>query len=270
MANIRTQTGSFAYAKYQLRRCILEKALQRACTIEDYDAALRHFGGCAFCGATPAPRKDHLVAVINCGDFIRSNVVPACQVCDDSKGQRDYRDWMRDSNSRRSLKARGFTSTQIEARIKLIQGWQAGYKPKTEAELFGEDHTEYEQILETMAKLCEQASRLAHRVRNRSNRHPIERTNHTSVAATLETNADRIRHFIIERYVRPAQKRGDKTVTIRAGDVHSQMSLHGQHANVCQVMRGQKFLSLAGIQLSSHRGTPAGAESFFSYEIGGN
>ena len=133
MTKIRTQTGSFAYAKYQLRRSILENALEKNLTTEDYKVALEFFRGCAFCGAKRAPRKDHLIPVIQCGDFILRNVVPACQKCDDSKGQKEYHEWMRNSISGRSLKARGFTDEQIEERIKLIEKWQSGYRPLTEA-----------------------------------------------------------------------------------------------------------------------------------------
>ena len=104
MARIRTQTGGFYYARYQLKRSILENALDNNCTTEDYAAALKFFDGCAFCGAPEAPRKDHLVAVFQCGDFIRQNVVPACQKCDDSKGQKEYHEWMRHSTSKLSLK----------------------------------------------------------------------------------------------------------------------------------------------------------------------
>jgi len=121
MARIRTQTGSFSYAKYQLRRSILENSLETDYTTEDYETALEFFGGCAFCGTKQASRKDHLVSVFQCGDFISPNVVPACQICDDSKGQKEYHEWMRKSNSRRPLKARGFGDKHIEERIKLIE-----------------------------------------------------------------------------------------------------------------------------------------------------
>ena len=67
MARIRTQTGGFCYAKYQFKRSILENALDNNFTTEDHTAALRFFGGCAFCGVAEAPRKDHLVAVFQCG-----------------------------------------------------------------------------------------------------------------------------------------------------------------------------------------------------------
>jgi len=174
MTKVRTQTGSFAYARYQLKRSILENAVENDYTTEDYEDALEFFGGCAFCGTKQAPRKDHLVPVIQRGDFIPRNVVPACQKCDDSKGQKEYHEWMLNSNSRRSLKARGFTDERIGERIKLIEKWQSGYKPMTEAELFGKDYPKYQEILQKMEQLCEEAKRLTSRVRSRNRKSGID------------------------------------------------------------------------------------------------
>ena len=113
MTKVRTQTGNFTYAKYQLKRSILENALEDDYTTEDYEAALKFFGGCAFCGARQPPRKDHLVPVIKCGDFVRRNVVPACQKCDDSKGRKEYHEWMLNSNSRHSFMVKSRSSLKV-------------------------------------------------------------------------------------------------------------------------------------------------------------
>jgi hypothetical protein len=164
---MRTQTGSFCYARYQLKRSILENALQNNYTFEDYEAGLKFFGGCAFCGTPKAPRKDHLVAVFQCGDFVRQNVVPACQECDDSKGRNDYHDWMLYSNSEKSLRRRRMTMEKIKKRIKMIETWQSGYKCLQENTLFGENYPEYLEILKQMDSLCEKAEILAAKARSR-------------------------------------------------------------------------------------------------------
>jgi len=264
---IRPQTGSFAYAKYQLRRSILENALEKDFTTEDYKDALEFFGGCAFCGDKEAPRKDHLIPVIQCGDFIRRNVVPACQRCDDSKGQKEYHDWMRNSNSRRSLKARGFTDEQIEGRIKRIEKWQSGYRAKTEKELFGKEYAKYQEILQRMERLCEEAEQMTQRVLARNRKPGIAQASMPRASKSGESAADRIRQFIIKQYVVPARRRGEKTITVRAGDVHAKMKLRRQHANVCQVMKGDKFRHLANVKLKSFKGTKAGANAYFTYQL---
>jgi len=267
MANIRTQTGSIAYAKYQLRRSILENALEKNFTTEDYEDALKFFGGCAFCGAKQAPRKDHLVPVIGCGDFVRCNVVPACQKCDDSKGRNGYHEWMLNSDSRCSLKARGFADKQIEKQIRLIEKWQSGYTPRTEAQLFGKDYSTYQQILQRMEQLCEESRQMTDRVKSRNRKPALGAVFVSKSSKDTESSADRIRRFILSHYIVPARSRGEKTVIVRAGDVHAQMSLRSQHANVCQAMRGDKFLNLANVKLKSSKGPLAGGNTYFTYQL---
>jgi len=258
MKKIRTATGSLAYAKYQLRRSILESSLEDNYYDEDHKDALKLFGGCAFCGSKNTSRKDHLVPVISRGDFIRPNVVPACQVCDDSKGQKEYQDWMRNSTSPKSLRQRGFSIEQIEERIAKIEQWQNGYKAKSERQLFGQDYDQYIDILNKMDSLCDEARQLVDKVKSQNNKI----TKHNG-----GTTADRIRLYAIENYINPARKRNEKAVSIRSGDIHSEMKLHGNHANVCQALRGEAFQSLADVKLLSESGPRMGGNTYFRYKI---
>jgi len=258
MKKIRTATGSLAYAKYQLRRSILESSLEDNYYDEDHKDALKFFGGCAFCGSKNTSRKDHLVPVISRGDFIRPNVVPACQVCDDSKGQKEYQDWMRNSTSPKSLRQRGFSIERIEERIAKIEQWQNGYKAKSERQLFGQDYDQYIDILNKMDSLCDEARQLVDKVKSQNNKI----TKHNG-----GTTADRIRLYAIENYINPARKRNEKAVSIRSGDIHSEMKLHGNHANVCQALRGEAFQSLADVKLLSESGPRMGGNTYFRYKI---
>jgi len=257
MKKIRTTTGSLAYAKYQLRRSILESALEDNYSDKDHKDALRYFGGCAFCDSKTTSRMDHLVPVISLGDFVRSNVVPACQVCDDSKGQREYHEWMRNSTSPKSLRKRGLSDKQIEDRIKLIEKWQGEYTAKTEKEFFGQHYEEYLDILNKMEALCDEARQLVDKVKPEEKR----------VANLMgETTADRIRSFAITHYINPARKRNEKRVIIRSGDIHSGLKLHRNHANVCQTLRGEILQNLAGIKLLSESGPRMGGNTYFRYQ----
>ena len=253
-----TATGSIAYAKYQLRRSILESALENNFFDKDYEDALEFFEGCAFCGSKTTPRMDHLIPVISLGDFVRSNVVPACQVCDDSKGQREYHEWMRNSTSPKSLRKRGLSEKQIEDRIKLIEKWQGEYTAKTEKELFGRNYGQYLDILNKMDALCNEARQLVDKVK------PIEKS---AINLMSETTADRIRSYAIDHYINPARKRNEKRVIIRSGDIHSRLKLHGNHANVCQTLRGEILQNLAGIKLLSESGPRMGGNTYFRYKI---
>jgi predicted DNA-binding WGR domain protein len=268
MSKIRTQTGSYATAKYQLKRSLLENAVEDTYTSQDREEALEFFGGCAFCGSTPAPRNDHLIPVFECGDRVRRNIVPACQPCDDSKGKKGYREWMQTSRSSRSLKKfRGLSDAQIEARIKLIEKWRSGYKPKTEQELFGKDYGKYLEILHRMDELCAEAEQLTNRVKERRGASRTVESVSIPQKEDQPSSADEIRQFVLRNYILPERKRGARTVTVNAGIVHNQMSFVNRLANVCQVLGGEKFQKLANVGKPVRKGPPQGSTATFTYRL---
>ncbi len=59
------------------------------------------------------------------------------------------------------------------------------------------------------------------------------------------TQADRIREFVLENYIRPGRSRGDEQVTVRAGDVHRKMGLTSAMPAVCSAVGSSKFADLA-------------------------
>ena len=169
MGRIRTKTGSTSFAVYQLKRAILEQVLQDSYTTEDREEALLYFGGCSFCGSSEAPRNDHLVPVIKLGDFIPGNVVPACQRCDDSKGGRDFREWMRSGAYPGSLPSRGMAKSEIESRIHHIESFIGDYNPRSEKYLFGDQWERYQELIRRMEVLREETQSLIQTV-NRNNK----------------------------------------------------------------------------------------------------
>ncbi len=258
MKRISTATGSIAYAKYQLRRSILESTLENDYSETDHKEALDYFGGCAFCGNKNTSRMDHLVPVISLGDFIRTNVVPACQVCDDSKGQKDYQGWMRNSTSPKSLRNRGFSEEEIERRIRIIEKWQGSYRAKSEKQLFGQHYDYYIGILNKMDALCNEARALVAEVKPKLNNQPRQK------AGTI---ANKIREYVIENHIKPARLKKEKAINIRAGDIHSGMRLRQNHANVCQALRGVAFQHQADVKLISETGPSAGGNTYFRYRL---
>lgn len=67
-------------------------------THQEWKEALIFFRGeCAYCGCTPRKgqrlTRDHLEPVSEGGRTIQSNIVPACQSCNSSKGAEDFKDW---------------------------------------------------------------------------------------------------------------------------------------------------------------------------------
>ena len=53
-------------------------------------------GLCAYCRSNRATTLDHLKPKSRGGSSLRSNLVPACQSCNHSKGSRDWLDWFQE------------------------------------------------------------------------------------------------------------------------------------------------------------------------------
>lgn len=79
--------------------------------------------------------------------------------------------------------------------------------------------------------------------------------------------ADRIRRFVYERYIDPAQRRGREQVEVRAGDVHHDMGLVARMPAVCTAL-GRKFEEEYGVRLLDRRGPKQGANVFFRFQVG--
>ena len=60
-------------------------------------------------------------------------------------------------------------------------------------------------------------------------------------------DADRIRRYLLRR-VEEARRAGTSELTFRAGDVHKALGMMSSHANVCQVLEGEKFHAIAGVE----------------------
>lgn len=79
--------------------------------------------------------------------------------------------------------------------------------------------------------------------------------------------ADRIRQYALEKYVEPARHNGRSDVTIRAGDVHSDMKLTSRMPAVCGALSADKFLVLARLELLKRTGPGQGANAVFHYRV---
>lgn len=83
---------------------------------------------CVYCGV-PAADADHLRPLVRhrrptgfLNDY--RNRVPACGTCNTSKGGQDWRTWMR-GPAAQGLRARGFSDKQIEARVSVLERFEA-------------------------------------------------------------------------------------------------------------------------------------------------
>jgi len=73
--------------------------------------------------------------------------------------------------------------------------------------------------------------------------------------------ADKVRQYALENYIAPARRRGDKTVDIVAGDIHKALHLQNVVPNVCQALKGPKFLQENHLAIEAIEGPPSGTGS---------
>jgi len=81
------------------------------------------------------------------------------------------------------------------------------------------------------------------------------------------TLADRIRQFALSNYITPARSRGETVVSIRAGDIHSQMGLSSRHPAVCSALGSNIFENMCGIERISLEGPIHGANAVFTFKL---
>ncbi len=81
------------------------------------------------------------------------------------------------------------------------------------------------------------------------------------------TLADAIRGFAYVNFINPARNKGEKTVTIRAGDVHDAMDLESKMPSVCGAIGTNKFLKQYNLSLENREGPTCGANVYFTFEL---
>jgi hypothetical protein len=105
--------------KDHYRRSII-RGLESGFKSEDWYRALDWFhGACAYCGNSPSffdiskvLHQEHHIPVIKGGGYTKSNIIPACQSCNFSKGQIDPVEWLAIKFGKRKAK-------QIDRRIRM-------------------------------------------------------------------------------------------------------------------------------------------------------
>lgn len=89
---------------YSKKRAELIKNLENDMTIEEWEEVIRSYGyKCAYCGMSQEEHQteynqvlhqDHVVPITKGGGFTKDNIVPACIVCNASKGNKDLDVWL--------------------------------------------------------------------------------------------------------------------------------------------------------------------------------
>lgn len=96
-------TQYFSRLNYNVQRGLREiVAPAHRISDQDWARVLCEFDStCAYCGAISSAENrgivpDHLVAVTDFGELVSGNIVPACQTCNDSRGNKPWRTFLTD------------------------------------------------------------------------------------------------------------------------------------------------------------------------------
>jgi 5-methylcytosine-specific restriction enzyme B len=81
-----------------------------------------------------------------------------------------------------------------------------------------------------------------------------------------QSQADRIRAFVLKQIVEPARRAGEHHFVVRAGDVHKQMGLQDAMPAVCSAIGSTKFQTLAGVRLVRRQGPENSSTTEFAFE----
>lgn len=152
-------TKHFGRMQYNVSRGLREiVAPRQSMSQKHWDQVLAEFGGlCIFCGSEGTRENrgiipDHLIPVTRYGELVLGNTVPACQTCNDSRGNREWRTFLRHR----------FPSDP-EAQIARVEAHLAAhdYRPATLDEALSPDEqTSYEKLLQNWADLLTEARAL--------------------------------------------------------------------------------------------------------------
>ncbi len=81
------------------------------------------------------------------------------------------------------------------------------------------------------------------------------------------SQADSIREFVCKNYIQPARDRGEKEITIIAGDVARRLKLYHRIPNICNVLGGRKLQAMCGVRLLERSGPHQSTTTKFIYQI---
>jgi 5-methylcytosine-specific restriction protein B len=79
--------------------------------------------------------------------------------------------------------------------------------------------------------------------------------------------ADDVRQYCKDTYVDPARNKGEKTVTIRSGDVHSALNYKNRYPLVCSAIGSNLFEELCNVKRISVEGPLNGVTTLFTFEL---
>lgn len=83
------------------------------------------------------------------------------------------------------------------------------------------------------------------------------------------TFSEQVQHYFQSNYVIPARERGQATLQVKAGEIHSKLGWTRRVPLVCAALSSQKLQRKTGVRLKTKEGPPSGQSPtvVFHYEI---
>ncbi len=82
-----------------------------------------------------------------------------------------------------------------------------------------------------------------------------------------DTDADRIRHYVLEHYIEPGRERGDGKVDVLVRNVNEALKLNQAWPNICQTLIGRKFLEMADLSPPERIGAHQSSATVFRFNL---
>ena len=82
--------------------------------------------------------------------------------------------------------------------------------------------------------------------------------------------SDRVRDHVKSKYIDPAIKKGKKTLSIRAGDIHRELGFSRRIPVVCSTLRSRKLSKNCNIELTYIGGPNNSANTTYIYRLNKN
>jgi 5-methylcytosine-specific restriction protein B len=81
--------------------------------------------------------------------------------------------------------------------------------------------------------------------------------------------SDQVLQYVQRSYIEPAKKRGDSSVSVKAGDVHKALRWNNRVPSVCQALASKRFLEQNHLTLIEKQGPPSGLSTttVFTYQL---
>ena len=152
-------TRHFPRMTYHVSRCLREiVAPIQTLPTKQWETLKAEFNNkCAYCGHTATKENrgivpDHLIPVTRYGELVLGNTVPSCQTCNDSRGEKDWRPFVRER-----------FPEHAENRIAKIEAYihRHPYHAASPESVFSkEEQDQYSQLFEDWKALLERAEKL--------------------------------------------------------------------------------------------------------------